>query len=248
MTERGATAFRDLLLNRVRYSAFDYTPETFAGWWERLRRQRPTWIYGYASLAWEFARWLGERGQGDAIPGLRAIVTTAEIATPRMKEEIARAFGVPVHEEYGCAEVGSIANACEKGRLHLNSENLHIEILSEDGRLRREGKGRFILTELHNRAQPLLRVPDPRGRSRVRALKDVLHGDPVERTGAQQLAHSFIHESESIGEREPAGWADRPGSEVDEAAFLESEYSVSGAGAARIDSENDHRSSSVSWR
>ncbi|NNE08772.1 MAG: phenylacetate--CoA ligase family protein [Gemmatimonadetes bacterium] len=156
-------AVRDALLNRKRYSAFNYTPASFPGYMDALRAQGPDYIYGYPSILAEIGHWLrqdparaGSPGKGP-VPTLRAIITTAEILTPTMREAIEQGFATRVFDEYGCAEVGSIAHDCEHGSLHVNSENLLVEILTDEGEIRSEGTGRLVLTELHNRAQPLIR-------------------------------------------------------------------------------------------
>jgi len=156
--DRLKNRIRDWTLNRSRYSAFRYSDQVFESYLLKMNRRHPTYIYGYTSLIHEFARFLAANRKGDQpVPGLKAIITTAEILTPRMREEIRRGFGVPVHDEYGSAETGSIAHDCEKGNLHINSENLLVEVIDDSGTIRLEGEGRLILTDLHNRVQPLLR-------------------------------------------------------------------------------------------
>ncbi len=156
--ERVTGEWRDRLLNRTRYSAFRYDDRTFEMYTEGIRRQRATYIYGYASLIHEFARFLTATGNHkNTFSDLKAVITTAEILTPRMREDIASAFGVGVFDEYGCAETGSIAHDCERGKLHINSENLLVEVLDDSGAIGLEGEGRLVLTDLHNRVQPLLR-------------------------------------------------------------------------------------------
>lgn len=156
-------AVRDALLNRRRYSAFNYTLASFPGYMDALRAQGPDYIYGYPSILAEIGHWLrsnrasADTGRPGPLPSLRAIITTAEILTPTMREAIEEGFATRVFDEYGCAEVGSIGHDCEQGSLHVNSENLLVEILTDEGEIRPEGTGRLVLTELHNRAQPLIR-------------------------------------------------------------------------------------------
>ncbi len=149
---------RDFLLNRSRYSAFRYNERTFEKYLARMRRQSPSYIYGYTSVIHDFARYLiDSKLDGRPLPELRAVIPTAEILTDSMRSDMERAYGVKVFDEYGCAEVGSIAHDCEQGRLHINSENLYVEILTDSGEIVSKGEGRFLLTELHNRIEPLVR-------------------------------------------------------------------------------------------
>jgi phenylacetate-CoA ligase len=63
-----------------------------------------------------------------------------------------------VQDEYGCGEVGPIAYQCEQGRLHVMSENLLVEVLTEKGELAGPGQtGEIVVTDLNNRAMPLIR-------------------------------------------------------------------------------------------
>ena len=63
------------------------------------------------------------RGHRRSWPELKAVITTAEVLTVPQRDLLADAFGVPIQNEYGCGEVGPIAYECERGSLHLMTEN-----------------------------------------------------------------------------------------------------------------------------
>jgi phenylacetate-CoA ligase len=86
---------------------------------------------------------------------VKAVITTSEMLTDGIRAQLKSSFGVPVFNEYGCGEVGSIAHECERGKLHVMQENLLVEILDEHGR--EASRGELVVTDLHNRATPLLR-------------------------------------------------------------------------------------------
>jgi len=71
---------------------------------------------------------------------------------------IEEAFGQPVTNRYGCEEVSLIACECEEHRgLHLNSDSVYCEVVP-DNRLSGGPKaGRLLVTDLTNRAMPLIR-------------------------------------------------------------------------------------------
>jgi len=122
----------------------------------RINRHRPAMILAFAATLYELARHALDAGI--ALHRPRFIVTSIEMLFPAMRDVIERAFGCPVHNMYGAAEVGRIAAECAHGRLHVLAHSNHVEILREDGRVAAPGEaGRIVITSLHNRAMPLIR-------------------------------------------------------------------------------------------
>jgi phenylacetate-CoA ligase len=148
---------KDLILNRERFSVFNYTEEKLERYLARFRAFDPSFVYGYVSALEEFARFLSDRKACLRPASLKAVISTSEVLDPEARRRIESAFGVPVYDEYGCSELGTIAHECERGRLHVNSETLHVEIADESGAIREYGSGRLLVTEFHNRVQPLIR-------------------------------------------------------------------------------------------
>jgi phenylacetate-CoA ligase len=105
--------------------------------------------------------WLGRRSleRGISLPGLREARSFGGTLPDDAREIIRRAWGVPVVDSYTAEEVGYIALQCPKHEhYHVQSENLVVEILGDDGRACRAGEiGRVVLTTLHNFAMPLIR-------------------------------------------------------------------------------------------
>lgn len=146
----------DWVLNRDRFSAFAFRREDLRGYYERVAAVRPAWAYGYVSMLAQFARFCLEEGLPLARAGVRAVVTTSEVLSPQDRATIAEGFGAPVFDEYGCGEVGAIFYECEKGSRHLMAENLLAELLPDPTPEEPEA-ARLVVTDLHNRATPLLR-------------------------------------------------------------------------------------------
>ncbi len=119
----------------------------------RMQRERPTLIYGHAHSLYLVARFCAEQ---DLVPsGLRAALSTAMVLSDRERAGIESAFGVPVFDRYGCEELSLIASECEAHEgLHLNTDTLVPEIVPAAGL---EGEGRVVVTDLTNRAMPILR-------------------------------------------------------------------------------------------
>lgn len=146
----------DLVLNRDRFSAFAFTRGDLDRYYDRLRARRPVWVYGYVSMLADFARHCLDAGHPLATLGIRAVVTTSEVLSAADRTLVARAFGAPVYDEYGCGEVGAVLYECERGTRHLMAENLHLELVA-DPTPEEPTAARVLVTDLHNRATPLLR-------------------------------------------------------------------------------------------
>lgn len=148
---------KDWLLNRRRHSVFDMTDGALAVTVEGLRAFRPSYLYGYASAVHRFASFVHRHRPG-ALEGLRAVISTSEVLLPEHRTEIARAFDCPVANEYGASETGILAFECPEGAMHVAAENVLLEIVDDSGRsVEPTSVGHVVVTELHNRAMPLIR-------------------------------------------------------------------------------------------
>lgn len=158
LTVRARTRYRaiDFVLNRERFSAFAFTRDDLRRYFDRLVAFRAHWAYGYVSMLVQFASFCLEEGLPLAELGLRSVVTTSEVLGEADRALISRAFGAPVYDEYGCGEVGAVLYECERGRRHLMAENLVVELVDDPTADEPEAK-RLVVTDLHNRATPLLR-------------------------------------------------------------------------------------------
>ncbi|MEA2826252.1 MAG: hypothetical protein QOG43_691 [Actinomycetota bacterium] len=132
----------------------DRTVREQAAW---LARERPGYLLTYPSNVVALARHFSERGE--AVPGLREVRTFGEVLEPRAREACRAAWGVPLVDMYSSQEVGYIALQCpEHEHYHVQSENLLVEVVDDDGAPCRPGQvGRVVVTTLHNFATPLLR-------------------------------------------------------------------------------------------
>lgn len=130
--------------------------ETLLGYVQTLNRARPIVIWAFAGSLYELARFARERSISLHRP--RFVISSVEMLYPAMRRTIEEAFGCPVHDFYGAAEVGRVAAECTHGRLHVFTFNNHVEVLDPEGRPVAPGEeGRLVLTPLHNHAMPLLR-------------------------------------------------------------------------------------------
>lgn len=113
---------KNFVLNRRVFHISGNNPEKEV---RELIQWRPCYLYGYASLLMECARYLEYTDQ--SIPDLTCVIVTAETILPSQKEHLSRIFKCPVHEEYGASEFDIVAFECRSGHRHLVNPWLMVE-------------------------------------------------------------------------------------------------------------------------
>jgi phenylacetate-CoA ligase len=145
---------KDLVANRLRLPMFGVTERELDRYYQRILRFRPLYLYGYASAIETFVRFV--ESNGNRLPDcVQAIITTSEMLDPETRRYLVGTTGLSVFNEYGCGEVGSIAHDCEFGHLHIMADNLILECLPMPDLP--SGLGELVVTDLFNRAMPLIR-------------------------------------------------------------------------------------------
>ncbi|WP_117213840.1 phenylacetate--CoA ligase family protein [Allorhizocola rhizosphaerae] len=117
------------------------------------------WCLPSECLLWAAAaRAAGLKPDSD-FPALRAFHVAGEPLTPARRRRITSIWGgVPVFEDYGSTETGSLGGQCPAGRVHLWADRFLCEVYDPDtGRIRREGRGQLVITTLYREAMPLIR-------------------------------------------------------------------------------------------
>ncbi|MFB6522409.1 phenylacetate--CoA ligase family protein [Streptomyces sp. NPDC056401] len=117
-----------------------------------------TWSVPTECLIWAAAATAAGHRPGSDFPALRALFVGGEPLTPARRSRISRLWGVPVIEEYGSTETGSLAGECPNGRLHLWADRALFEVYDpQTGTVRADGEGQLVVTPLFREAMPLLR-------------------------------------------------------------------------------------------
>lgn len=144
------------LRNFLFLPGFDLSPRVLDARLAALARFRPVLLTGYASLLLTAAERAIERGL--RLPGLAAVISSAEPLGPEARAVVEHAFGVPVLDRYGCRELGIVAQEAGDGEgLYVLSDHVYVEI-DVDGRPARPGEvGRLLITLLSNESFPLIR-------------------------------------------------------------------------------------------
>lgn len=145
---------KDRILNRIRLSPFEISPETVRAFHAAIRRFGARYAYTYPSAAYRICQVLEQEGlDGRQLP-LEFVVCSAETLYEHQRSTIQQALDCRVIDEYGCSEMGPIAIECPAGNRHLTMENILAEFV-DDG----SGTGRteILLTNLNSYAMPFLR-------------------------------------------------------------------------------------------
>lgn len=144
--------FRQFLRRKYQFDPFHSGPAEMARWAERVRRLRPTVVFGYASTIARFAAFL--KAEGRRVGRVRGVFTTAEKLYRPQREIIERVFECHVFDCYGSAEIQNIAAECPQGSMHINADFVVVETAepADAG-----GPRPFLLTSLWNRAMPFIR-------------------------------------------------------------------------------------------
>jgi phenylacetate-CoA ligase len=147
----------DYFMNRMRLSAFKFSDDDLERYYKKIIKFKPDYFYGYTSMLHEFAKFVKSNKLDGTGLGLKAIISTSEVLYDAQKSLIEEVFDCRVYNEYGCGEFGPIAFECEEGQMHINSENILVEIIKDGKPVQPGESGEIILTELNNRAMPLIR-------------------------------------------------------------------------------------------
>jgi phenylacetate-CoA ligase len=135
------------------YIHIAYPVEALADW---LLRFNPHYLLTYPTVAAALLDVLGDSGRPPSLEEVRLI---SEPVPPDLETRLRKAWGVRVSEIYSANEMGNVAFRCrEHGSLHVQAENVLVEILSDAGTPCKPGEtGRVVITPLHNLATPLIR-------------------------------------------------------------------------------------------
>jgi phenylacetate-CoA ligase len=142
-------------LHQLYLSAYHIAPRHAAEYVEALRRYGVRYIVGYPSAVHALAREV--LSQNLRAPRLDFVLANAEPVLPHQRLDTEEAFGAPVRETYGMAEIVANASECRQGRMHLWPEVGQIEVLRDGGAVGFGEIGDLVCTGLLNLDMPLIR-------------------------------------------------------------------------------------------
>jgi phenylacetate-CoA ligase len=125
---------------------------------DRLLDEQPGYLLGHPSALAGLIDHCERRGVRPQ--GLLQLRSIGEMVPDDLAERSQRLWGVPLADVYTCQEAGYLATQCpdHPTNLHVQSENVLLEVVDEQGRACKPGEvGRVLMTSLHNFATPLIR-------------------------------------------------------------------------------------------
>lgn len=122
-----------------------------------LLREQPKYLVSFPSNLAALAAHCLDRGI--RFPGLTEVRTVGEMLSAEQRALFCQAWDCKVVDMYTCEEAGYLALQCPlHEHYHVQSENVIVEIVGEDGTPCSPGQaGRVLVTTLHNFASPLIR-------------------------------------------------------------------------------------------
>jgi phenylacetate-CoA ligase len=150
-------AYEFELRQRVRrsyqFDPFQSGPENMDRWLDKFDAIKPKVVFGYASTVARFAAHAESRKR--QLPPIAGVFTTAEKLYSHQRETLSRVFGCAVYDCYGSSEVINIACECPRGRMHVNTDFVVLEV---DPKATASGEpSPFIVTGLWNHTMPFIR-------------------------------------------------------------------------------------------
>jgi phenylacetate-CoA ligase len=144
-------------LNQLYMSTFHLSPEFMPWYLDALKSYRIKYLWGYPSSLLVLAQEAIKLGRAP-LP-MSVVITNAEPVTDQQRQTISQAFGCPVRETYGMAEMVTAGTECQAGRLHQWPELGVVEVFQDaaDAPVAPGQSGRLIGTGLLNADMPLIR-------------------------------------------------------------------------------------------
>lgn len=123
-------------------------------YYKKLIQWCPLFLQAYPIPLYEFCLFL--RNKGLHLPFLQAVTVTAETLSDYHRQVIEEVLCLQVYNWYGSRELGRVASECEcHDGFHINEPSVYVEI--EPDPCLPENYGYLIITDLLNRATPLIR-------------------------------------------------------------------------------------------
>ncbi|MCJ7500802.1 hypothetical protein MUP29_11165 [bacterium] len=147
---------RRLLWNQLALPGVNLGEEDFSICYESLEKFRPRVLWGFTSALTGLAAYIREAGLDAEVVRPELIITWAAPMYEHEERILKEVFECHVTNIYGAREVGHIAARCPDETLHINEENLLLEV--EPGEdLKENGGGEILVTTLDTTIMPFIR-------------------------------------------------------------------------------------------
>lgn len=129
-------------------NVFDLNRNTIRDYYREILNFKPYYIRGYTSAIYQLAKLIEESELNGGKLNIKVAIVTSEVLFEEQREYIRKILNCRVANEYGAGEIGLFAVQCPEGnRMHIVEELNYLTALKNNN---------LIVTDLHNRAMPLL--------------------------------------------------------------------------------------------
>lgn len=147
---------RRFLWNQLSLPGVNLGEREYQECYSQLERFKPRVLWGFTSALAGLAGYIRDAGLDPGPVSPELIITWAAPLYDHEERILREVFQCHVSNIYGAREVGHIGALCPEGTMHVNEENLFLEILEEKDRYG-EGRGEILATTLDLTIMPFIR-------------------------------------------------------------------------------------------
>ncbi len=136
------------LTHSISIPAFSLSKDNSQFYYNQIKGKRSICLIGYPSAIYNFAEFLKELNL--SAPKVDLIITTSEQLIKDWELSLSEYFNCPIKSYFGCGEVQSLG-------FQSLGENSHYLVPSEHVIVESDKNNNLLLTQLHNKARPLIR-------------------------------------------------------------------------------------------
>lgn len=149
---------RDKFLRTELLPAFEMSKKNLDHFVELIRTRRPAMLFGYPSSLSLIASHARARGITMDRLGIRVAFVTSERLYDEQRKIISDVFGCPVANGYGARDAGFLAHECPDGGMHVQAEDIILEIVDRNGQVLPPGQpGEIVVTHTATSHFPFVR-------------------------------------------------------------------------------------------
>ena len=139
------------------FSAYHLSAKTVMNYMQGLKKNKVEYLVGYAMSIYFWADFINNDANINPIQ-LKAVLTSSEKLTDKMRDSIERAFLCKVYDGYSGVEACGLISENKSGELLFSPDTGILEVIDNDGNQVLNGEsGEVISTGLLNYDQPLIR-------------------------------------------------------------------------------------------
>jgi phenylacetate-CoA ligase len=142
--------------SQVYFSINHLSVENTEDYLNAIKKYKLTYMTGYAASNYLLA--YNIKIKQLKAPKLKAVITSSEMLTNKMRKTIAEVFDCKVFDSWSGIEACALISECEYGTLHISPDVGIVEIVTSDNKPAKPGQvGEMVCTGFLNYDQPLIR-------------------------------------------------------------------------------------------